>query len=174
MRDLGTWGTILRMAAGFALAAGSLHASVIYSFAGKDIFGAAQSFVLTVPTFLNPQPGGPFIFTCGQLDLGTCVDSDRITFANTGIGQLPELVDIDFNYTLYPYQFAARTFGTAGVYQAMGDSGNTAILTVSVNAPAPLAGAPEPAAALLTVGGLALCCLRGWRSRRPARRVSVR
>jgi len=128
------------------------QASVIYTFVGTGLPDEPVAFVLTVPTFITPNPLGPagsVTFTCAQLDSSTnCSDSPLPGISFTlGSTIVPKDALLQFdatNATLYNFLFANDAFATPDIYNAHGYESVT--LTV--------ASVPEPQTLLQVSTGL--------------------
>ena len=133
-----------------ALAGGTaLQASVIYEFTGTTVNTDPQAFQLTVPDFLNPAPGSPLIFACGDLTAATNCDGN-VEFSSFVGGTAIDQITIDFGGSAYPYQFDVGTFSVLGVHASDVGNGDTGTLTVTQTE------TPEPATLLGMLGGLSL------------------
>lgn len=148
------------------------QASVIYTFDGTGtgvpgLDPEPVAFTLTVPTFINPSPGGFVSFTCAQLDSNTNCQSDASFPQIVFIPGLPAAADpaiVSFyatNNAGYFFRFYFGAFTTPGTYTSVTGGANPGTLTVAF-APESV---PEPQTLSMVAMGL-LGGLIGWGRRR--------
>ena len=140
------------------------QASVIYTFVGTGLPDESVAFVLTVPTFITPDPLGADLvsFNCAQLDSSTNCSDAPIPGVSFSIGSpiVPKDALLQFlatNGTLYNFLFANDAFATPGTYTSDRNPGTLTVASV-----------PEPQTLSLVATGLlgGFCVTRVRRRRR--------
>ena len=149
------------------------HAGLIYSLTGFGSSSLPLSFVLAVPTAVNPQLNTGFsYFACSQLLASTNCQANlgpplgAVTFSNQSTSPRDFTATITFSATdgsTYVFFFPTGAFASAGTFisDTSGGSGNAGTLFVS----------PEPSSLIEVAGalGLVFCVIRSRKLRkRPA------
>ena len=151
------------------LSAVPVHAGLIYSLTGFGSASLPLSFVLEVPTAVNPQMNTGFsYFACSQLLSSTnCLASlgpplGAVTFSNQSTSPRNFSATITFSATdgsTYVFFFPTGAFASAGTFisDTSGGTGNAGTLFVS----------PEPSSLIEVAGalGLAFCAIRSRKLR---------